>query len=292
MAASPTRIVPRSEPSRLIASQLGILAVCLLVLYVLVVLAAILPPRLLDPAWQLRFTGALINNGFIALLGLALVHLAAYLNPTNPHLGRRRDDFASWALIAVLGFLLLIPLQGYAVWNGISTANNQQNSQLKGVSGRIAAMREAINKSSSTQELQRRLLALRLPSLSAPDLAQPLPQLRKAMLAALEQTEIRATDRFKGIQPQQLWLVIQGSIRAVFSALVLVVGFAAFTRRPRKELTLLQQWQDRFQRRRGSSSHSPSRRPTKSQQDNPENYLRSLNEGKEETQAEPPNETK
>jgi hypothetical protein len=286
MAASPSRIIPSSEPSRLIASQLGILAVCLLVLYVVAVLAAILPPALLDPAWQLRFTNALINNGFIALLGLALLHLAAYLHPTNPHLGRRRNDFATWALIPVLGFLLLIPLQGYAVWRGISTANNQQNSQLKGVTGRISALREAINKSSSTQELQQRLVALKVPPLSSPDLARPLPQLRKAMLDSLERTEIRATDKFKGIQPQQLWLVIQGSIRAVLTTLVLAVGFAAFTRRPGKELTLLQQWQERWQnpfnRRRGSSSHSPSRRPNRSQQDNPEIYLRSLNEEKEE----------
>jgi len=258
MAASPTRIVPSSEPSKLIASQLGILAVCLLVLYVVAVLAAILPPRLTDPAWQLRFTTALINNGFSALLGLALLHLASYLHPSNPHLGRRRADFARWALIPVLGFLLLIPLQGYAVWRGITSANNEQNSQLKGVTGRISAVREAINKSSSTQELQQRLVALRLPPLSAPDLAQPLPQLRKAMLSSLDQAEIRATDRLKGIQPQQLWQVAQGSIRTVLSSLVLVVGFAAFTKRPGKELTLLDQWQQRkqklFKRRRGFPS--------------------------------------
>ncbi len=260
MASSPTRFEPSSDASRQIASQLGIVAVCLLGLYVVLVLAAILPPALLDPAWQLRFTSALINNGFIALLGLALVHLAAYLNPANPHLGRRRDDLASFALIAVLGFLLLIPLQGYAVWRGISAANNQQNSRLQGVTGRISALREAIDKSSSTPELQRRLQALKVPPLSATDLAQPLPLLRKAMLASLEQTEIRARDQLKGLQPTQLWLVVQGSIRAVLSALVLVVGFAAFTRRPRQELTLLQQWQDRFQSRRRASAHSPWRR--------------------------------
>ena len=69
MAASPPRIVPSPEPSRLIASQFGIVAVCLLVLYVVAVLAAILPPRLTDPAWQLKFTSALINNSFLALLG-------------------------------------------------------------------------------------------------------------------------------------------------------------------------------------------------------------------------------
>ena len=225
------------------------------------------------------------------------MHLAAYLHPSNPHLGRRRDDFATWALIPVLGFLLLIPLQGYAVWRGISTANNQQSSQLKAVTTRISALREPINTASSTQELNRRLLALKVPPLSAPNLAQPLPQLRKAMLASLEQTEIRAMERLNGIQPQQLWLVIQGSIRAVLSALVLAVGFAAFTRRPGtyRKRTLLQQWQERsqalFQRRRRSSFQSPSRRQAKSQQENPEDYLRSLSE-EEKPKTEAPRETK
>ncbi len=284
MAASPPRIVPSPEPSRLIASQFGIAAACFLVLYVVAVLAAFLPPRLTDPAWQLKFTSALINNSFLALLGLALVHLAAFLQPSNPHLRRRRDDFATWALIPVLGFLLVIPLQCHAVWRGISTTNSQQSSQLKGVTARISTLREAINTASDTRDLQRRLLALKVPPLSAANLAQPLPQLRKAMLGSLEQAEIRAMDSFKGIQPQQLWLVIQGSVRAILSALVLVVGFAAFTRRPGtgKELTLLQQWQERcqdlFQRRRRTTSQFPSRRKTKSHQNNPEDYLHSLSE--------------
>lgn len=255
MAASPTRVEQRSDHSRQMGTQLGLLAVCLLVLYGLVVLAAILPPRLLDPTWQLRFTNALINNGFLALLGLAVLHLAAYLDPANPYLVRRRDNFAALALAAVLGFLLLIPLQGYAVWRGISTANNQQNTQLREVTGRISAVREAITASSTSQDLQRRLQGLRVPPLSAADLAQPLPMLRKRMLETLERTEIRAGDQLRGIQPSGLWQIIQGSIRAVLSALVLVVGFASFSRRRGWSMTLLQSWQARFQRRRGTSGH-------------------------------------
>ncbi len=255
MAASPTRVDPRSDDSRQMASQVGLLAVCLLILYGLVVLAAILPPRLLDPAWQLRFTNALINSGFLALLGLGLLHLAAYLDPANPYLVRRRDNVAALALAAVLGFLLLIPLQGYAVWRGIGNANSQQSSQLRQVTGRVSAVRDAINKSTSTQDLQRRLQALKVPPLSAADLAQPLPVLRKTMLETLERTEIRAGDQLKGIQPSGLWPIIQGSIRAVLSAVVLAVGFAAFSRRRGWSMTLLQSWLARFEPRGGASGH-------------------------------------
>lgn len=235
------------------ASQLGTLAGCLLSLYVVVVLAAFLPPRLLDPGWQVRFANALINNGFLALLGLALVHLAAHLNPSNPHLLRRRNDFAAMAMIAVLGFLFLIPLQGYAVWRGISTANNQQSSQLREVSGRIASLRQEINKSTDIKELQRRLEGLRIAPMAAADLAQPMPVFRRTMLAKLEQTEIRARYQLKGLQPSSLWPLIQSSIRTALSALMLVVGFAAFTRRRRWNKTLLQSWQERWYCRKNTT---------------------------------------
>jgi hypothetical protein len=239
------------------AFQVGLLAVCLLSLYGLVVLASILPPRLLDPAWQLRFTNALINNGFLALLGLALVHLAAHLDPANPHLVRRRDNLAALALAAVLGFLLLVPLQGYAVWRGIGNANSQQSSQLRQVTGRISAVRKAINSATSPQDLQRRLQGLRVPPLGAAELEQPLPVLRRTMLETLEQAEIRAGDQLRGIQPTGLWAIIQGSIRAVLSSLVLMVGFAAFGQRRDWSMTLLQSWMARFDRRRGASGRGP-----------------------------------
>lgn len=235
------------------ASQLGLLAVCLLILYVLVVLAAILPLRLLDPAWQLGFTNALINHGFLALLGLALGHLAAFVDPSNPRLIRRRNTFAALALVAVLGFLLLIPLQSYAVWRGISNTNSKQSSQLREVRDTIAAVRLAINRSSSTGELQQRLQNLRVTPLTAADLAQPLPELRKTLLQTLEQMEIRAADQLRGLPPWGLWQIIQRSIRAVLSALVLAIGFAGFSRRRGWSMSLLQSWQGWFQRRRRES---------------------------------------
>lgn len=258
------------------AFQVGLLAVCLLILYGLVVLASILPPRLLDPAWQLRFTNALVNNGFLALLGLALVHLAAYLDPANPHLQRRRDNFAALALAAVLGFLLLIPLQGYAVWRGIGNANSQQSSQLRQVTGRISAVRKAINSATSSQDLQRRLRGLQVPPLAAADLEQPLPVLRKSMLETLEQAEIRAGDQLRGVQPTGLWAIIQGSIRAVLSSLVLVVGFAAFGQRRDWSMTLLQSWLTRFDRRQGGSGRGRRRTFARHGRSKADDFLKSL----------------
>jgi hypothetical protein len=250
--------------------------VCLLVLYLLQVVSAFLPTRLLEPGWQLGVANAFINNGFLALLGLSLVHLAAYLAPSNPRLARRRDDFASWALIAVLGFLLLIPLQGYALWRVISNVNAQQQNRLGTVSGRLSTLRQAISTAPTTQELQRRLAALKAPPLNAADLAQPLPKLRKSMLDSVDRTEIRARDQLKGLPATDVWQLAQAGVRSVLSALVLVIGFASFSRRRGWESTLLQRWLGRFQQRRRPFSHAPSKRTHRAGRERAEDFLRSL----------------
>lgn len=71
-----------SEPSRsgapvlFSAPGLSVVALVLFVLFVSLVAAALFPLQLLDPAWQLRMAGSLINGAPFALLGLALLQIA------------------------------------------------------------------------------------------------------------------------------------------------------------------------------------------------------------------------
>jgi hypothetical protein len=66
----------------------------LLVMFVLAVALPLLPPKLADPFWLLAFTGTFCTNGF----------------------QRRR--------LVVLGFLVLLPLQGLAAWRGLEAAQS------------------------------------------------------------------------------------------------------------------------------------------------------------------------
>jgi len=293
MASSPpptdTGSASRSSSELLTAPQIGFVGLCLLLLYVLQVLSAFLPTRLLDPVWQLGVTNALINNGFLALLGLALVHLAAHLAPANPHLGRRRNNFATWALIAVVGFGLVIPLQGYALWRGIKDANAQQQSRLNVVTRRLSSLRRAVNSSATTEELQRQLVALKVPPLNPADLAQPFPILRRSLLESLEIGEIRARDQFKGVPATALWQVAQASVRSVLSAVVMLVGFASFSRLRGWKGTLLQQWQDRSKQRKKSFIPARSAKRTKvSVREDAEDYLLSLADEEKPASSPPP----
>ena len=79
---------PSSEPSRsgtavlLSAPGLSVVALVLFVLFGSLVAPALFPLQLLDPAWQVRLAGTLINTAAFPLLGLALLQIAAKLDPT------------------------------------------------------------------------------------------------------------------------------------------------------------------------------------------------------------------
>ena len=130
------------------ALRLWLVAFVLLVVFAATVLNAALPLRLLDPRWLQGLIQVLLSQGFLPLMALVLLQLAAVLNPESGRLRRRGDRCSRLALVTALGFVLLIPLQLVATWGSLNH-----------------------------QDLARRLTALPIPqsgSGSAADLALPL----------------------------------------------------------------------------------------------------------------------
>lgn len=263
--------------------MLARVAIALFVVFVAVVIATSLPPRLLDPAWQLRFTATLINNGTIAVLGLVLIWLATILHPASGRLRARRDQISALAAAAAIGYLLLIPLQTYAVWQGVSNANLGQNRQLRTATEKLGQLRKAVKEASSTADLQSRLQALRGPTLPPADLAKPIEVVRPQIIAGLDSAETTVRQRLGGLPPDRIWQVVQESVRVVVSSLAYALAFAAGAYLPGKPLSLFDTWTEALranQRRsesRTSSSKGSSRRSIKSNAD----YLRELSRGEE-----------
>jgi len=88
-------------------------AMALFFIYAFNVAAVALPIRPLATAWQISMVDVIINNSIFPLLGLVLAHLAAYLDPSEPRFEAFSQNLRRWALLATLGFLLIIPLQAY-----------------------------------------------------------------------------------------------------------------------------------------------------------------------------------
>ncbi len=271
-SSTPSNLDHDSEEIGVILSRISI---ALFIVFVAVIIASALPPRLLNPTWQLRFVSSLVNNGTIAVVGYVLLWLSTLLNPGDGRLRARRDQFAAFAAAAAIGYLLLIPLQTYAAWNGVNTVDSARSTQLKRANTRIQQLRQATKQAGSTAELQSRLRTLNGPTLSAPDLAKPIDVLRPQILTGLETAESRLRQQLGGLPPDRIWQLVQESIRVSVSALAFSFAYAAGAFLPGRSESLFDSGSAAFRnlfRRRPSLKKSGGRGGSLSN----EEYLREL----------------
>lgn len=167
----------RGAPVLLSAPELSVVALMLFVLFAALVAGALWPVQLLNPLWQLRMAGSLVNGAPFALLGLALLQIAVELGPHDPRLKGRQRLCSQLAVAVALGFLLLVPLMGVAGLQQSRSTTSAQNSRINGAERRLVALRQAVASATSNQEVNQRLQRLQGPVLGPADLAQPLPLL-------------------------------------------------------------------------------------------------------------------
>ena len=228
-------------PVLLSAPGLSVVALVLFVLFASLVAAALFPLQLLDPAWQLRLAGTLINSAPFPLLGLVLLQIAAELGPHDPLLKSRARLCAQLAVAAALGFLLL-PLQTIAGLQTSRTANNAQAARIQGAEAKLKALRQAVAGSASNADLNQQLQKLQGPVLGPADIAQPLPLLKAQVTAVLDQAALQISREREASQPRTPLLLLPELLRNALASLALALGFAALARRPGSARSLLQEW--------------------------------------------------
>jgi hypothetical protein len=232
----PARLDLAGDSARLLADA----ALALFAIYVVLVVFDILPPRLTDPLWLIGFSTALVNSVSIPLVGVVLLHVAASIAPQTNWIHQRRQRISRFARWAAFGFLLLVPLLGFATWRGITNVNNASQKQTAGLTRKANALLAAINNASSPQQLQRSMVVLQGPQLRDEDLVQPLPALKKvgtdvvkrALQGSLEQLPKANSNTFKPLYIQTL--------RAGLLSLVSSLAFASLAYDPLKQKSLLQ----------------------------------------------------
>jgi hypothetical protein len=277
-------LLPDGSDHKSMGSQLGLIGFCLLLLYIGSILVAILPPQVMNPGWQLQFVNTLINTSGLGLVGLVLVRLAAYVDPSNGRLRQRRDAFAGWACAAAIGFLLLVPLQGYAAWHGWGNANQVRNRQLTTTERKVRDLRQAITSATTIEQLQRNLQAIQARPLPAAALSTPLPRLRQQLLDTLQRSEGLVKQRYERIPPENVWALAQNSLRNIFSALVLSIAFAGLAQRPGVDVSLWHEARAIWRRRKKRTDMQARKEGFLGQQGNSDReYLRSISRTEEET---------
>jgi len=235
--------VPEVEENTLrLASRLNVFGICLLLAYLLLVAAASLPLQILNPSWQLGLSTALVDNAAIALVGVALLQIAAFLDPEDERLQQRVAWVARLAILASLGFLLLIPLRAYNLFTVSDVAGNVQERRLSQASTRLNQLRDAVRGAASKEELGSRLKALNAPALPPAIEAKPLEAIRADMNRSFERMEAALQQRrqqSRQPRPGTRTNLVVANLRQMLTALVFAVAFAAAGQRFSSPFTFL-----------------------------------------------------
>jgi hypothetical protein len=221
-----------------------------------------LPFQLLSPNWQLRFVARLLSLGSIPLVGFACVHLAAILNPANSLYRQSLVKVRQWAVAAAIGFLLLIPLQGFATWRTYTDAKANQQTLIRQANRRVAPLKRVIESATSTADLQQklsRLQGVRL-QLAPEDLSRPLEVVKKTIIDNLVRSENLFVDKVaSSTAPTQIWAALQSGARTVVASIGFFLGFAAGAQpgpsSPTLQGMLSKRYQSFFGRRRKRQQH-------------------------------------
>jgi hypothetical protein len=165
-----------------------------------------------------------------------LLHMAAALEPQSVWHQARRLLVRRCSRAVMLGFLLLIPLQGLAAWRGLEAAQSLAYRAGRVQQARLAQFRQAVERSATIAELQNQLAAIQAPPLSAADQRQGLPALKADLLAQIKAQESSLQKQGGPRVPTEV--LIKDSLRV----LLLAMGFAVSARRssrpPRQEPVL------------------------------------------------------
>jgi len=231
-------------PAFLSSRGLGVVAMALFVVFSTAVLGVAFPFLPLDPGWQLRMTGALIQSAPFPLVGLALLQLAMQLDPEDPILWRRWRRCSRLAVAATLGFLLLCPLQAVASLQESRSFNTAQSSRITAAERKLISLRRAVSTAASNAALKQQLQRLDGPALGPAEMAQPPPLLKAQVGVVLDQAEAQISSERVTVSPVNPWTLLPDLLRRAVASLGLAIGFAALAVRPGHQIPMLQECQD------------------------------------------------
>ena len=215
------------------------LAAGLFALFLVFVIFDIFPSRLLDPIWMVTFATSLCNSSSIALAGLALVHLAGAFNPDSQLIKSRQNFCSRLAAWAALGFLMLLPLLGYANWKGVRNIESTNRLNIAAVNQKANELKAQINQASTQRDLQERMAKFQGPALPDESLALPLAQLKKQSLELIQSSAKAFEVKTPGPFSEEYKPIYKQSLRAAVLSLVAALSFAAGAWNPRTNATVL-----------------------------------------------------
>lgn len=192
------------------------------------VILRLLPPRLLDPLWQVSLTTALLDMGGYALLGVAVLTLAQLLAPEDEQLERQLGRIWRGCGLAGLGYLLLVPLLLSALLRDFQQVERLSARQQRDIERQDVRLQQAVRSARDRDELLNTVQRINAPALGSFLISEaPLEQQRARALELLRSTAATARRQAGAVGPGTLKSVLLNNLRLLGLALVFAFGFAS-----------------------------------------------------------------
>lgn len=202
----------------------------LLVMAFFDVVVILVPPVLMNPAWELRAIQELVERVPVPLLGLALVFLGERDQRTRwePLI----LNILSWLTLLVgILFFLLVPL-GVVNTIRLEARNTQQiTQQVEQRQAQIQQVRVAIGQATTVEQMQ--LLISQLDSQGrTPQIqnTQQLAEVKQQLSTFLEQGETQMQEQAEEQKKSQRWGLLEDSVKLNLGALVSAALFISIWR--------------------------------------------------------------
>lgn len=213
------------------------LAVALLLAYLISVLAAIYPFALLDPAWQQAFCDNVRGGASFPAVACGLFVVALQFDPLVQPLQGQLVTLRRLALVASIGFLLLIPLQAHAGFALLQQAKEQDLGAVR----ELAVVIQNLRNATSEPGLRQAIAGLPgAPRLEGRRFNAPFESVRDSLVRQLEPQMREAEARVRRQAKSRLPATVYRTIREAVMAGAFALGFAAFGQPGLGQPTLLE----------------------------------------------------
>jgi len=212
----------------------------LFAIFAILVVFQFFPVKLLDPDWLISLAGTLVNVAYIPLSGVMFLHLAAAVAPLQHGVLQQRQLISRVVSLAALGYLLLLPLLGYATWAGINRVVTSSRGQAQVINRNADQLLQQVDQASTANELKQAMVRFQGPQIVDQDLTRPIEQLKQDQRRVIQQLRASFLSRLPRPDAVQFQQLYAQTLRSAILALITSLTLASLVWDSRRKRTLLE----------------------------------------------------
>lgn len=180
-------------PRKDLASALDRVALVLIGIYLVQVIAAVIPPHINDPKWLTAILDTLRGLAFLPLIATVLIFLANQIDRHSPLIAKHRKWVRKLAPLAALGFFLIIPLQGLASYRVLGESTGEAMQKVNKLTRAVEMIRIAQDETALRQGIN----AAGISNISQEKLIVPITKAKEQFLYQLNSEVLKAKNAIK-----------------------------------------------------------------------------------------------